>query len=77
MQPAYKGRVDMFGTDAAIWAFLAAFGRGVDPFDLSQPTRIIETYPVLAMIAFGWMLVDPDRSAGRLPKYSGHIPPFR
>lgn len=70
MQPAYKGRVDMFGTDATIWAFLDAFGRGVDPFDLSQPTRIIETYPVLATIAFGWMLVDPDRSAGRLPKYN-------
>jgi predicted RNase H-like nuclease len=22
------------------------------------------------MIAFGWLLVDPDRSAGRLPKYN-------
>jgi predicted RNase H-like nuclease len=30
---------------------------------------VFETYPVLAMIALGWMLTD-SRAAGRLPKYN-------
>lgn len=32
-------------------------------------TRVIETYPVLAMIALDWMLPD-SRVGGRLPKYN-------
>lgn len=70
MQPAYKGRAEMFGGDAPIWAFLAYLGSGVDPFDSSKETRILETYPVLAMIALGWTLADPDRQCGRLAKYN-------
>ena len=31
--------------------------------------RVIETYPVLTMIALGWMLPD-SRPTGRLPKYN-------
>ena len=37
-------------------------------------TGVIETYPVLAMIALGWTLPDPGgRPAGRLPKYNPEV----
>ena len=70
MQPANKGRVDMFGAMAPVWEFLAGFGGWVDPFAAPASTQLLETYPVLAMIAFGWTLPDPERPAGRLPKYN-------
>jgi predicted RNase H-like nuclease len=31
---------------------------------------VLETYPVLAIIALGWTLPDKERDAGRLPKYN-------
>ena len=70
MQPANKGRVDMFGAMAPVWEFLAGFGGAVDPFARPASTQVFETYPVLAMIALGWTLPDPERPAGRLPKYN-------
>jgi hypothetical protein len=33
-------------------------------------TPVLETYPVLAMIAVGWTLPDSQRATGRLPKYN-------
>lgn len=70
MQPANRGRTDMFGPTAPVWEFLAGFGGAADPFDDVQSTRVLETYPVLAIIALGWTLPDTERPAGRLPKYN-------
>jgi predicted RNase H-like nuclease len=70
MQPANKGRSDMFGTDAPVWNFLSRFGGAADPFCPSTATCVLETYPVLAMISLGWTLVDSQRPTGRLPTYN-------
>jgi predicted RNase H-like nuclease len=70
MQPANRRRTEMFGPDAPVWEFLAGLGGAADPFDDAQSTRVLETYPVLAIIALGWTLPDKERPAGRLPKYN-------
>ena len=61
----------MFGPEAPIWQFLAQFGGPADPLRLQRTrgTQIVETYPVLLMIALMWMLQD-TRPTGRLPKYN-------
>jgi predicted RNase H-like nuclease len=69
MQPANTARKEMFGKDAPMWRFLTRFGGPADPFQPLTGTQVFETYPVLAMIALGWMLPD-SRPAGRLPKYN-------
>lgn len=70
MQPANRGRVEMFGDEAPIWEFVQRFGGVTAPYDGGTSTRVIETYPVLAMISLGWVLPDSQRPAGRLPKYN-------
>jgi len=70
MQPANTRRTEMFGPAAPFWDFLAGFGGAAEPFGDRQSTRVLETYPVLAIIALGWTLPDPERPAGRLPKYN-------
>ena len=70
MQPANRGRTDMFGSAAPVWEFLTGFGGAANPFDHAQSTQVLETYPVLAIIALGWTLADEERPAGRLPKYN-------
>src|SRR4051812_3179252 len=47
MQPANRGRKDMFGPAAPVWDFLARFGGAADPFAEARPTTVLETYPVL------------------------------
>lgn len=69
MQPANTGRADMFGPDAPVWPFLAEFGGPGDPLAPLATKRVLETYPVLALIAMGWTLPD-QRPTGRLPKYN-------
>lgn len=70
MQPANTARSDMFGPGAPVWAFLTQFGGAADPLaPLPCGASVFETYPVLAMIALGWMQED-SRTAGRLPKYN-------
>jgi predicted RNase H-like nuclease len=69
MQPANRKRAEMFGATAPVWEFLAGFGGAADPFGDAR-TRVLETYPVLAIIALGWTLGDEERPAGRLPKYN-------
>jgi predicted RNase H-like nuclease len=70
MQPANTGREEMFGSEAPVWAFLNRFGGAANPLHPKvKGTQVIETYPVLAMIALGWTLPD-SRAAGRLPKYN-------
>ena len=69
MQPANTAREEMFGKEAPVWPFLSRFGGPADPLEPIANTRVFETYPVLAMIALGWMLPD-SRAAGRLPKYN-------
>lgn len=70
MQPANTARADMFGEGAPVWAFLDRFGGAADPlFARPGEVTVIETYPVLAMIAMGWLMEDA-RVTGRLPKYN-------
>lgn len=69
VQPANTGKQDMFGTDAPMWPFLTRFGGPAVPLEALTGTWVIETYPVLAMIALGWTLPD-SRPTGRLPKYN-------
>ncbi len=68
MQPANRGREDMFGPNAPVWGFLDRFGGAASPFE-RQSTRVLETYPVLSMIALNWLVPDA-RPTGRLPKYN-------
>lgn len=69
MQPANTAREEMFGKQAPVWPFLTRFGGPANPLEPIADTRVFETYPVLAMMALGWMLPD-SRAAGRLPKYN-------
>ena len=70
MQPANTARKAMFGTEAPVWSFLDRLGGAANPLaPEAVGNLVIETYPVLAMIALGWVLPD-SRAAGRLPKYN-------
>ena len=70
MQPANTARAEMFGHEAPIWRFLGQFGGAANPL-LTEPqtVSVLETYPVLALIALGWVREDA-RPSGRLPKYN-------
>lgn len=59
----------MFGPTAPVWEFLAEFGSAPHPFACGPGSQVFETYPVLALVAFGWLLPD-SRPTGRLPKYN-------
>jgi predicted RNase H-like nuclease len=64
--------MEMFGAEAPIWPFLNWFG-GANPLGPVADSLVIETYPVLAMIALDWTLPDrfpQARPTGRLPKYN-------
>lgn len=70
MQPANIGRADMFGPSAPIWPFLAQFGGVANPLTpIGRVGCVLETYPVLVLIALGWVRED-SRPRGRLPKYN-------
>ena len=69
MQPANTSKTGMFDEGAPVWEFLALFGGAADPLRPAAGTRVFETYPVLSMIALGWLLPD-SRPANRLPKYN-------
>lgn len=70
VQPANTGRTEMFGQNAPVWSFLDKFGGPAHPLEHLKATWVIETYPVLSMIALGWTLPDSVRPTGRLPKYN-------
>lgn len=70
MQPANTARADMFGQDAPVWAFINQSGGAADPLAPEPGDAVVfETYPVLTLIALGWVREDL-RIAGRLPKYN-------
>lgn len=70
MQPANTARAEMFGHEAPIWRFLGQFGGAANPLVTEpQTVSVLETYPVLALIALGWVR-DDARPCGRLPKYN-------
>jgi predicted RNase H-like nuclease len=69
MQPANTTKTEMFGKDAPVWGFLSLLGGTADPLKPVADTVVLETYPVLAMVAFGWVLPD-RRPTGRLPSYN-------
>jgi len=76
VQPAKTGRAGMFDAEAPVWTFLSRFGGALDPLDCgSADPMIVETYPVLTLIALGWLRED-SRSCGRLPKYNPERPTF-
>jgi predicted RNase H-like nuclease len=77
MQPAYTGKAAMFGVNAPLWRFLDRFGGPADPFQPATNTLVLETYPVFALIALGWVLPDEVRANGRLPKYNPARSTFR
>jgi len=76
VQPANRNKIEMFGDDAPIWNFLTAHKATLNPatFNQSQSgTWVIETYPVLSLIAMDWLITDDHpnlRPTGRLPKYN-------
>ena len=70
MQPANTSRQGMFDPGAPIWPFLNRFGGPADFLACTRPTEVFETYPVLTIIARGWIIGDPHRITGRLPKYN-------
>lgn len=70
VQPANTGKASMFGLNAPVWQFVNHFG---GPANIPHPvggTRVIETYPVLALIAMGWTFPDGIQQNDRLPKYN-------
>jgi len=69
VQPANTSKHEMFGVEAPVWGFLSSFGGVPDPLQAGTGTRVLETYPVLAMIALDWTLPH-GRATGRLPKYN-------
>lgn len=71
MQPANTARADMFGEGAPVWTFIDQFGGAADPLTPrpGDDAVVFETYPVLVLIALGWLREDL-RHAGRLPKYN-------
>ncbi len=69
-QPANQGKTEMFGAAAPVWPFLSQFGGAANILTPNGAnTQVYETYPVLALIALGWLLPD-QRQTGRLPKYN-------
>ena len=60
----------MFGENAPIWHYLNQFGGVADPVNGFEKSGVIETYPVLTIIALGWIRPDVLRGCGRLPKYN-------
>jgi predicted RNase H-like nuclease len=73
VQPSNRSKIDMFGDGAPIWKFTARFGDPCDPTKLLgnhlPEVCVIETYPVLTLIAMNWILSN-HRPSGRLPKYN-------
>ncbi len=61
---------DMFGKGAPIWGFLKKLGGPTNPRNPIEGTNVIETYPVLSIIALGWTLYDENQKYDRLPKYN-------
>ena len=70
MQPANTNRLGMFDGGAPIWPFLNRFGGPADFLSCARQTLVFETYPVLTIIAQGWIINDSRRITGRLPKYN-------
>jgi predicted RNase H-like nuclease len=71
VQPASKSSAEMFGENAPIRRFLDSFGGPTNPLSPIPKESVFETYPVLALIALGYTLPDPNgREKGRLPKYN-------
>ena len=69
MQSASTGKDSMFGPEAPVFRFLDRFGGPGNPLQPIGDTCVIETYPVLAIIALGWVAHEDGR-VGRLPKYN-------
>jgi predicted RNase H-like nuclease len=69
MLPANTTRRTMFGEGAPVWLFLNRFGGPGDPLKPLLHTAVLETYPVLAIMALGWTLRG-RRGESRLPKYN-------
>jgi predicted RNase H-like nuclease len=71
MQPASHSRIEILGAAAPVWNFLRRFGGAADPLRLTDGTQVIETYPVLVLIALRW-LQNGRGVSGILPKYNPH-----
>ena len=77
VQPAFRGKVAMFGDGAPIWRFLAALGFRDDPEAAAGAVAgsfVLEVFPAMALLA-----LDPAFLAarGRGPRYNPARPTFR
>jgi len=78
VQSSNRSKHELFGDGAPIGTFLGNFDGPFNPMESchnqGHTNCVIETYPVLAMIAMGWLLNDDhqrnSRATGRLPKYN-------
>lgn len=69
VQPAYRGRAELFGDKAPIWEFLEHHGGVADLPLAGGSSAVVETYPALTLVALGWTTAGPDGKQ-RLPKYN-------
>lgn len=69
VQPAYRGRAELFGDGAPIWEFLQRHGGVADLPLAGGSSAVVETYPALTLVALGWTKAGPD-GRQRLPKYN-------
>lgn len=69
VQPAYRGRTQLFGDGAPIWEFLERHGGAADLPLAGGSSAVVETYPALTLVALGWTKPGPD-GRQRLPKYN-------
>lgn len=69
MQPANTRKTALFGPAAPVFRFLERFGGPGNPLEPVEDMCVLETYPVLAIIALGW-IVEDESTNGRLPKYN-------
>lgn len=69
MQPANKRRMGMFDDEAPLWKFTENSGNSLGVASLNSSCCLIETYPVLILIALELVRTDL-RPKGRLPKYN-------
>ncbi len=83
VQPANTNRTEMFGATAPIHEFLIRHSKGngdspcsIKLANISPDTWVIETYPILTLIANVWLL-DDIRINLRLPKYNPTRKTFR
>ena len=77
VQPAFRGKVALFGDGAPIWRFLDALGFRGDPdaaADAGAGGFVLEVFPAMAVLALNPAFLAAGRSG---PRYNPARPTFR